>query len=55
MVEDGSDMALLEEELLQLSLSSLKVVPPNKPSFVCSVWWKKTYNVDSFWAQMRSI
>lgn len=31
------------------------VHPPNKPTLLCSLWTKKTYNPDSFCAHMHSI
>ncbi|MFQ6628760.1 hypothetical protein Gotur_007606 [Gossypium turneri] len=31
------------------------VEPNGKPSLICSVWTKKSYNQDSFKAQMKSI
>lgn len=46
---------LLEEELIQLSVNSSRIIPSEKPSLVCSVWTKKTYNTNSIRAQMKSI
>lgn len=46
-MEDDS-IYLLEEELLQLYVKSSGVVPPGKPSILCSVWTKKNFNLDSF-------
>ncbi|MBA0563622.1 hypothetical protein Golob_008594, partial [Gossypium lobatum] len=51
----GDDIALLTEELIQLSVKSSMVEPSNNFSLICSVWTKKPYNQDSFKAQMRSI
>lgn len=52
---ERDDFSLLEEELLQLSMKSSMVVHPGKPTLLCSVWSKKTYNLDSFQAQLKSI
>ncbi|MBA0881534.1 hypothetical protein Goshw_025530 [Gossypium schwendimanii] len=49
----GDGISLLAEELIQLSVKSLMVEPNDKPSLVCSVWTKKSYNQDSFKAQMK--
>lgn len=56
MAEEGErdQIALLEEEI-QLSVKSSVVNPPDKPTLVCMVWTKKSYNLDIFKAQMRSI
>ncbi|MFQ6655260.1 hypothetical protein Gotur_025901 [Gossypium turneri] len=51
----GDDIALLTEELIQLSVKSSIVEPSSNFSLICSVWTKKPYNQDSFKAQMRSI
>ncbi|MBA0730113.1 hypothetical protein Golax_023351 [Gossypium laxum] len=49
------EISLLEEELTQLSVKSSMVEPNGKPSLICSVWTNKSYNHDSFKAQMKSI
>ncbi|MFQ6654082.1 hypothetical protein Gotur_025197, partial [Gossypium turneri] len=51
----GDEISLLVEELIQLSVKSSMVEPTGKPSLICSVWTKKSYNQDSFKAQMKSI
>lgn len=49
------EVALLEEELVQLSIRNNLVTPSEKSTFICSVWTKKNYNPNSFRAQMKSI
>lgn len=49
------EIFLLGEELIQLSVKSSSVVPSKKPTLICSVWTKKSYNPDSFRAQMKNI
>ncbi|KAK5793317.1 hypothetical protein PVK06_034459 [Gossypium arboreum] len=51
----GDEISLLVEELIQLSVKSSKVVPSEKPTLICTIWTKKSYNPDSFRAQMKSI
>ncbi|MBA0557501.1 hypothetical protein Golob_014569 [Gossypium lobatum] len=51
----GDEIFLLAEELIQLSVKSSMVEPNGKPSLICSIWTKKSYNHDSFKAQMKSI
>lgn len=41
-------VALLEEELVKLSIRSAMIVPLEKPTLLCTVWSKKSYNLDSF-------
>ncbi|MBA0725513.1 hypothetical protein Golax_022098, partial [Gossypium laxum] len=48
-------ISLLEEELIQLTVKSLLIVPSDKLTLICIVWTKKSYNPDNFRAQMRSI
>lgn len=56
MASDGRDeISLLGEELLQLSVKSSMVMFSGKPTLLCTVWSKKSYNSDSFRAQLRSI
>ncbi|MFQ6644988.1 hypothetical protein Gotur_020351 [Gossypium turneri] len=52
---EGDEIFLLVEELIQLSVKSSMVEPNGKPSLICSIWTKKSYNQDSFKAQMKSI
>lgn len=52
---ERGNVSLLKEELIQLFVKSSKVVPWEKPPLLCSVWTSKTYNLDSFCVQMRSI
>lgn len=50
-----SKINLIEEELVKLSMRSSRIVPNEKPTFLCIMWSLKTYNLDSFHAQMKSI
>lgn len=52
---DSEDISLLEEELVQLSVKSSKIIPSDSLTLLCFVWTKKTYNPDSFRAQMKSL
>ncbi|MFQ6640729.1 hypothetical protein Gotur_014518 [Gossypium turneri] len=54
-MEDGNELALLEEELIQLTVKSSLVVPSENSTLICFVWTRKTYNLDSLRAQLRSI
>lgn len=49
------EISLLEEELLQLFVRSSVVNPLDKPTLVCTLWTKKSYNSNSFCAKMKSI
>lgn len=49
------ELSLLEEELVRLSVKSSLVVPSSKPTLVYSLWTKRTYNMDSLCAQMKSL
>ncbi|PPD95913.1 hypothetical protein GOBAR_DD07058 [Gossypium barbadense] len=49
------EVSLLAEELIQLSVKSSMVEPNDKPTLICTIWTKKSYNLDSFKAQMKSI
>ncbi|PPD90881.1 hypothetical protein GOBAR_DD12185 [Gossypium barbadense] len=51
----GDEISLLTDELIQLSVKSSMVEPNGKFSLICSIWTKKSYNQESFKAQMRSI
>ncbi|XP_016684451.1 uncharacterized protein [Gossypium hirsutum] len=51
----GDEISLLTEELIQLSVKSSMVEPNGKFSLICSIWTEKSYNQESFKAQMRSI
>lgn len=51
----GDEVSLLAEELIQLSVKSSMVQPKDKPTLICTVWTEKSYNPDSFRAQMKSI
>ncbi|MFQ6652781.1 hypothetical protein Gotur_024482, partial [Gossypium turneri] len=51
----GDEISLLVEELTQLSVKSSMVEPNGKPSLIYSIWTNKSYNHDSFKAQMKSI
>ncbi|MBA0748181.1 hypothetical protein Gogos_005028 [Gossypium gossypioides] len=49
------EISLLAEELIQLSVKSSMVVPSEKPTLLCTIWTRKSYNPDSFRSQMKSI
>ncbi|PPD96116.1 hypothetical protein GOBAR_DD06853 [Gossypium barbadense] len=51
----GNEISLLAEELIQLSVKASMVEPSEKPTLICTIWTEKSYNPDSFKAQMRSI
>ncbi|MBA0661973.1 hypothetical protein Goklo_006183, partial [Gossypium klotzschianum] len=51
----GDEISLLTDELIQLSVKSSMVEPSGNFSLIYSIWTKKSYNQDSFKAQMRSI
>ncbi|MFQ6668323.1 hypothetical protein Gotur_034011 [Gossypium turneri] len=51
----GDKVSLLAEELIQLPVKSSMVEPNDKPTPICTIWTKKSYNPDSFKAQMKSI
>ncbi|MFQ6664617.1 hypothetical protein Gotur_031672 [Gossypium turneri] len=51
----GDEISLLAEELIQLSVKTSMVEPSEKPTLICTIWTEKSYNPDSFKAQMRSI
>lgn len=46
-------VSLLEEKMIQLSIKSSMLIHEDRPSLICSVWKRKTYNLDAFRAQMR--
>ncbi|KAK5833005.1 hypothetical protein PVK06_016814 [Gossypium arboreum] len=50
----GDEVSLLAEELIQLSVKSSMVQAKDKPTLICTVWTEKSYNPDSFRAQMKS-
>lgn len=52
---ESDEISLLDEELLQLSVKSSLVAPSESPTLICSVWTGKSYNLDSFRAQLKSI
>ncbi|PPR91739.1 hypothetical protein GOBAR_AA28950 [Gossypium barbadense] len=52
---EEKELALFEEELIQLSVKSSSVRPSENPTLLCTVWTKKSYNPDSLRAQLRSI
>ncbi|KAK5820527.1 hypothetical protein PVK06_025574 [Gossypium arboreum] len=54
-MDERSEVALLEEELIKLTVKSSLVIPSKSPMLICSEWTKKTYNPDSLRAQLRSI
>ncbi|KAH1082045.1 hypothetical protein J1N35_021806 [Gossypium stocksii] len=54
-MEDGNELALLEEELIHLLVKSSLVVTSENPTLICSVWMRKTYNPESLRVELRSI
>ncbi|KAH1063846.1 hypothetical protein J1N35_028833 [Gossypium stocksii] len=54
-MEEKNKVALLEEELIQLTVKSSLVTPSENRTLIYSVWTKKTYNPDSLRVQLRSI
>ncbi|KAH1047986.1 hypothetical protein J1N35_038770 [Gossypium stocksii] len=54
-MEERNKIALLEEELLQLTVKSSLVAPLENLTLLCSIWMRKMYNPDSLRAQLRSI
>lgn len=54
-LEDEKELALLEEELIQLSVKSSLVIPSENQMLICTVWTKKYYNPNSLRAHLRSI
>ncbi|KAK5776792.1 hypothetical protein PVK06_044757 [Gossypium arboreum] len=54
-MEYRNEIALLKEELIQLTVKSSLVVPSENLTLICLVWTRKTYNLDSLRAQLRSI
>ncbi|KAK5826290.1 hypothetical protein PVK06_021207 [Gossypium arboreum] len=51
----GDKISFLAEEFVQSSVKSSMVVPSEKPTLLCTIWIEKSYNPDSFRAQMKSI
>ncbi|MBA0572527.1 hypothetical protein Golob_002863, partial [Gossypium lobatum] len=49
------EISLIREELVQLSVKSSLVIPSDKSALLCFIWTKKSYNLDSFRAQLKSI
>lgn len=49
------EISLLKEEFVHLFVKSLLVVPSDKPTLLCLVWTRKSYNPDSFRVQLKSI
>ncbi|PPS16710.1 hypothetical protein GOBAR_AA03864 [Gossypium barbadense] len=54
-MDEEKELALLKEELIQLSVKNSSVRPSKSPTLLCTVWIKKSYNPDSLKAQLRSI
>ncbi|PPD87772.1 hypothetical protein GOBAR_DD15288 [Gossypium barbadense] len=52
---EKDEISLLEEELVQLTVKSSMVVPSENLTLLCLIWTKKSYNPDSFRAQMKII
>ncbi|KAH1106315.1 hypothetical protein J1N35_010083 [Gossypium stocksii] len=53
--KDSEEISLLVEELIQLSVRRSMVVSNVKLSLICSVWTKKSVNLEIFRAQLKSI
>ncbi|KAH1073354.1 hypothetical protein J1N35_025682 [Gossypium stocksii] len=51
----GEEISFLAEELIQLSVKSSLVEPTGKSTLICTIWTEKSYNPDSFRAQIKSI
>ncbi|KAH1057617.1 hypothetical protein J1N35_035682 [Gossypium stocksii] len=51
----GDEISLLAEELIQLTVKSSIIEPSEKPTLIYTIWTVKSYNPDSFKAQMKSI
>ncbi|KAG8492870.1 hypothetical protein CXB51_010168 [Gossypium anomalum] len=49
------EISLLEEELIQLTIKSSLVVLSDNLTLICTVWTRKSYNPESFHAQLKSI
>ncbi|KAH1048011.1 hypothetical protein J1N35_038795 [Gossypium stocksii] len=49
------EISLLAEELIHLSVKRPKVVPTDKLTLISSVWTKKSFNPESFKAQLKSM
>ncbi|KAA3459314.1 hypothetical protein EPI10_013820 [Gossypium australe] len=52
---EEDEVSLLAEEIIHLSVKSTSITPGDKPTLICTIWTKKSYNLDSFRAQMKSI
>ncbi|KAH1108220.1 hypothetical protein J1N35_011988, partial [Gossypium stocksii] len=52
---DRNEIALLEEELIQLTVKSSLVIPSENPTLIYSLWTRKSYNPDSLRVQLKSI
>ncbi|KAA3456108.1 reverse transcriptase [Gossypium australe] len=52
---EEEEVSLLAEEIINLSMKSAAITPGDKPMLICTVWTKKSFNPDSFRAQMKSI
>ncbi|MBA0682075.1 hypothetical protein Goari_023826 [Gossypium aridum] len=52
MVRD--EISLLADKLVQLNVKSSLVVPIGKSMLLCSMWTQRSYNLDSFRAQMKN-
>ncbi|MBA0701560.1 hypothetical protein Goari_027450 [Gossypium aridum] len=53
--EERDEISILKEELVQLSVKSSLIIHTGKPTLLCSVWTRKSYNPNSFLAQLKSI
>lgn len=51
----GDDIALLTEELIQLSVKSSMVEPSSNFSLICSVWTKKPVLDMASWGMVSTI
>lgn len=55
LIAEKEVVSFLEEELIKLSVKSSSIVLTEKPTLLCMFWSKKSYNLDSFRAQMMSL
>lgn len=46
-IAEKDEIVMLEEELIQLLVKSSSIVHTGKPSLLCTVWTKKSYNPNS--------
>lgn len=52
---ENDDVSLLVEELVKLSVKSSKLVPSGAATLLCTIWTRKTYNLNTLKVQLRSL